>query len=102
VKGTKEIAPRTAFQDLDKLGLLKKRPHAKFPDLPHQGLTTKDTKSVYVLAPQPMDLDRPNPFTAAGNPEFNRLLWMPPDQARAGDIVLVDAKNFTTLFGGRD
>ena len=49
-----------------------------------------------------MDLDRPHPFTAAGNAEFNRLLRMPSDQARAGDIVLVDATNFTTLFGGTD
>jgi hypothetical protein len=57
---------------------------------------------VYVLAPEPMELDRPHPFTTAGNAEFNRLLWMPPDQARAADIVLVDATNFTTLFGGTD
>jgi hypothetical protein len=30
------------------------------------------------------------------------LLWMPPNQQRAGDIVLVDSTNFTTLFGGTE
>ena len=25
---------------------------------------------------------------------------MPPNEQRAGDIVLVDSTNFTTLFGG--
>lgn len=49
-----------------------------------------------------MDLTRPHPFTEAGNTEFNALIWMPPDGERAGDIVLVDSTNFTTLFGGTD
>ena len=31
VKGTKEIAPLTAFRDLDKLGLLEQRHHIQFP-----------------------------------------------------------------------
>src|SRR5215813_7948473 len=103
VKGTKEIAPLTAFRDIDKLGLLKKVPTLNFhPHLPHYELTTDDTKSVHLLARQPIDLDRPHPFTAAGNTEFNCLLWMPPNTQRAGDIVLVDSTNFTTLFGGTD
>lgn len=55
-----------------------------------------------LLARQPVDLDRPHPFTAAGNTEFNCLLWMPPADQRAGDIVLVDSTHFTTLFGGTD
>ena len=62
----------------------------------------KDTKSVHVLARQPIDPDRPHPFTAAGNTEFNCLLWMPPNEQRAGDILLVDSTHFTTLFGGTD
>jgi len=103
IKGTNEITPLTAFPDIDKLGLLKNVPTLNFhPHLPHYELTTKDTKSVHVLARQPVDPDRPHPFTAAGNTEFNCLLWMPPDQQRAGDIVLVDSTNFTTLFGGTD
>ncbi len=53
-----------------------------------------------MLARQPIDPDRPHPFTEAGNREFNCLLWMPPNEQRAGDIVLVDSTNFTTLFGG--
>jgi hypothetical protein len=101
VKGTNEIAPLTAFRDLDTLGLLKNVPTLNFhPHLPHYELTAPDTKSVQVLARQPIDLDRPHPFTVAGNTEFNCLLWMPPNEQRAGDIVLVDSTNFTTLFGG--
>jgi hypothetical protein len=62
----------------------------------------KDSKAIQLLARQPIDPDRPHPFTAAGNTEFNCLLWMPPNQQRAGDIVLVDSTNFTTLFGGTE
>ena len=103
VKGTKDIAPLTAFRDLDKLGLLENVPTFNFhPHLPHYELTTEDTKSVQVLARQPIDPDRPHPFTSAGNTEFNCLLWMPPKEQRAGDIVLVDSTNFTTLFGGTE
>jgi hypothetical protein len=103
VKGSKEIAPLTAFRDLDKLGLLKNVPTLNFhPHLPHYQLTTTDDKAIQLLARQPIDLDRPHPFTAAGNTEFNCLLWMPPKDQRVGDIVLVDSTNFTTLFGGTD
>jgi hypothetical protein len=103
VKGTKDIAPLTTFRDVDKLGLLKNVPTFNFhPHLPHYELTTKDTKSVHLLARQPIDADRPHPFTAAGNTEFNSLIWMPPKEQRAGDVVLVDSTNFTTLFGGTD
>jgi hypothetical protein len=100
-KGTSEIAPLTSFRDLDSLALLKNVPTFNFhPHLPHYELTTTDSKSIQVLARQPIDLDRPHPFTEAGNTEFNCLLWMPPNGQRAGDIVLVDSTNFTTLFGG--
>jgi hypothetical protein len=103
VKGTKEIAPLTAFRDLDTLGLLKDVPTLNFHlHLPHYEITGKDTGSVQVLARQPIDLDRPHPFTAAGNTEFNNLLWLPPNRERAGDIVMVDMTNFTTLFGGTE
>jgi hypothetical protein len=101
VKGTKEIAPLTAFRDLDTLGLLKNVPTLNFhPHLPHYELTDQNGNGVQVLARQPIDLARPHPFTEAGNTEFNCLLWMPPDDQRAGDIILVDSTNFTTLFGG--
>src|SRR2546429_6775156 len=103
VKGTKEIAPLTAFRDIDKLGLLKNVPTLNFhPHLPHYEITEKDSKAIHLLARQPIDRDRPHPFTAAGNEEFNCLLWMPPNEQRAGDIVLVDSTNFTTLFGGTE
>ena len=70
------------------------------PHLPHYALTTDDTKSVHVLTRQPIDLDRPHPFTQVGNTEFNSFLWMPPNAQRAGDILLADSTIFTTLFGG--
>jgi hypothetical protein len=102
-KDTDEIAPLSAFRDFDKLGLLANVPTLNFhPHLPHYELTPEDTKSVQMLARQPIDLERPHPFTMAGNTEFNCLLWMPPKEQRAGDIVLVDSTNFTTLFGGTD
>jgi hypothetical protein len=103
VRGTKEIAPLNQLRDFDKLGLLKNVPTLNFhPHLPHYEITEKENKSVHLLARQPIDLDRPHPFTAAGNTEFNCLLWMPPSTQRPGNIVLVDSTNFTTLFGGTD
>jgi hypothetical protein len=100
VKGSNAIAPLNANRDLDKLGLLKNVPTLNFhPHLPHYEVTTEDA-NVQILARQPIDLERPHPFTAAGNQAFNSLLWMPPNEERAGDIVLVDSTNFTTLFGG--
>jgi hypothetical protein len=103
VKGTRNIAPLTTFKDLDQLGLLHNVPTLNFhPHLPHYAPIGDDGKTVRVLARQPVDLDRPHPFTAAGNREFNSLLWLPPNGQRAGEIVMVDSTNFTTLFGGTD
>jgi hypothetical protein len=99
-QGTRDPAPLTAFRDLDKPGLLRNVTTLSFhPHLPHYEITTRDTGSIHLLARQPVDLERPHPFTAAGNTEFNCLLWMPPRGPRAGDIVLVDSTHFTTLFG---
>ena len=98
-----EIAPLTAFRDIDKLDLLNNVPTLNFhPHLPHYEVTDTENKSVHLLARQPIDLDRPHPFTEAGNTAFNCLLWMPPRKPRSGDILLVDSTNFTTLFGGTD
>lgn len=58
VKGTKEIAPLTAFRDLDKLGL-----HLH---LPHYEVTAQDAKSVVVLGRQLIDPDRPAPLHGRG------------------------------------
>ncbi len=103
VDGTRDIAPLTSFRDLDKLGLLNNVPTLNFhPHLPHYELTSDNGNAVQVLARQPIDPNRPHPFTAAGNTEFNCLLWLPPAGDRAGDIVMVDSTNFTTLFGGTD
>ena len=62
-------------------------------------LITDDTKSIHVLARQPIDMSKPHPFTKAGNREFNIFLWMPPSGARAGDVLLADSTIFSTLFG---
>ena len=79
VEGTDRIAPLTVNRDLDKLGLLNGVTTFNFHlHLPHYALTTEDTKSIHVLSTQPIDMTRPHPFTAAGNREFNSLVWMPP------------------------
>jgi hypothetical protein len=100
VKGTKNIAPLTPFRDLDKKRLLKNVDTLSLhPHLPHYALTKDAGKDVQVLARQPIDLERPHPFTEAGNREFNCLLWLPPNEQRAGDIVMTDSTHFTVLFG---
>ncbi|OBI46608.1 hypothetical protein [Mycobacterium colombiense] len=103
VEGTGEIAPLTGFRDLDAPGLLNNVTTLNFhPHLPHYELTAPESDLLRVLGRQLVDPQRPHPFTAAGNSEFNALVWMPPAGNRAGDIVLVDSTNFTTLFGGTD
>jgi hypothetical protein len=96
-----EIAPLTIFAEADELGLLQGVPTLNFhPHLPHYEVTEPGSSRIRVLARQPVDMDRPHPFTAGGETEFNIVLWMPPEGERKGDIVLVDSTHFTTLFGG--
>jgi hypothetical protein len=96
-----DIAPLTTFPEADALGLLEDVPTLNFhPHLPHYEVTEPGSNRIRVLARQPVDLERPHPFTAAGETEFNIVLWMPPEGERLGDIVLVDSTHFTTLFGG--
>ncbi|MFI2281172.1 hypothetical protein [Nocardia beijingensis] len=103
VGDTKSIAPLTTFRDLDALHLLDDVTTLNFhPHLPHYHLTAPASESVRLLARQPIDLERPHPFTAEGNTEFNALIWLPPTERRAGDIVIIDSTNFTTLFGGTE
>ena len=103
VEGTNNIAPLTAFRDLDTPRLLDNVTTFNFhPHLPHYELIAPESDSVRVLGRQRIDPNRPHPFTEAGNTEFNALIWMPPVGDRAGDIVMVDSTNFTTLFGGTD
>jgi hypothetical protein len=103
IKGGKEIAPLTTFRDVDRRGLLRDVTSLSFHrHLPHYEVTQKDSKAIHVLARQPIEPERPHPFTAAGNREFNCLLWMPPEGKRAGDIVFVDSTHFTTLFGASE
>jgi hypothetical protein len=103
VKGSMEIMPLTVNKDLDELGLLNGVTTFNFhPHLPHYALTTDDGKAARILTRQPIDLDRPHPFTVAGNKEFNSCIWMPPSAQRAGHILLADSTIFTTLFGGTE
>lgn len=103
VEDTGDIAPLTAFHDLDTSRLLDNVTTFNFhPHLPHYELTAPESDLLRVLGRQRIDPNRPHPFTATGNAEFNTLIWMPPTGRRAGDIVLVDSTNFTTLFGGTD
>jgi hypothetical protein len=103
VKGTREIAPLTQFRDEDRLALLKDVTTFSFhPHLPHYEVTAGAGDSIRLLARQPIDMERPHPFTMNGASEFNCLLWMPPSGERAGDILLIDSTHFTTLFGGTD
>lgn len=100
VCGTNEIAPLTAMRDLDTRGWLANVTRFNLhPHLPHYAVTTDDAKHIHVLARQPIDLTHPHPFTLAGNTEFNRIVWMPPNGDRAGDILLADSTLFSTLFG---
>jgi len=103
IKDTKDIAPLNAFRDIDAKGLLKDVTSLSLhPHLPHYSLTKNAGDSVKVLARQPIDMERPHPFTEAGNTEFNCLLWLPPNSERAGDIVMTDSTHFTVLFGVSD
>lgn len=102
IPGTRDIAPLTTFRDLDEKRLLDDVTTFNFhPHLPHYALTDGG-EAVRVLARQQVDRERPHPFTAAGETEFNCLLWLPPAGPRAGDILMVDSTHFTTLFGGTD
>ena len=79
VEGTKEIAPLTGFRDLDTARLLDNVTTFNFhPHLPHYELTAPESDDLRVLGRQRVDPNRPHPFTAAGNTEFNALIWMPP------------------------
>ncbi len=101
VEGTTQPLPLTVTRDLDRRGWLSGVTTFNFHmHLPHYAVTTSEPGAIHVLATQPVDTSRPHPFTDAGNRELNALLWMPPADPRAGDVLLADSTIFTTLFGG--
>jgi hypothetical protein len=101
VAGTRQIASLSVMGDLDTRGWLTGVSTFNFHmHLPHYAVTTEDTKSVHVLARQPIEMARPHPFIDAGHREFNMFVWMPPGGQRAGDILMADSTIFSTLFGG--
>ena len=102
VTGTREIAPLNAFRDLDGLGLLTDVPTLNFhPHLPHYELTAPDSKSIQVLAQQPIDLDRPHPFTGPAPPSSTPCSGCRRRRTRRRHLWSTPT-HFTTLFGGTD
>ncbi|NOK33248.1 hypothetical protein HMI49_08585 [Corallococcus exercitus] len=100
VAGTNRSAPLTVMSDLDTRGWLTGVQNFNFHlHLPHYAVTPEGSRSARVLAKQPIDRTRPHPFTNAGNTEFNALVWMPPGDGRAGDVLVADSTIFSTLFG---
>ncbi len=103
VPGSNRIAPLSINRDLDTRGWLTGVTSFNFHmHLPHYALMNEDESAVKVLGRQPIDLARPHPFTEAGNREFNSFLWLPPNEERAGDILMADSTIFSTLFAGDD
>lgn len=95
-------APLSIARDLDTRHLLEGVttfvPH---PHLPHYEVLSEGSTAIRVLAKQPINPNaRTHPFTEAGNREINMLLWVPPAESRAGDVLIVDSTQFTgSLFG---
>jgi hypothetical protein len=103
VPGTRDPVPLLKAEDLDRHGLLRGVTNLSFHmHLPQYRVTDAAPGTIHVLARQPIDTGRPHPWSAAGNAEFNALLWMPPAGRRAGDVVIIDSTHFTTLFGGTE
>src|SRR3982750_2569547 len=102
IKGTNnQLVPLTKQMDFDKRGWLNGVNTFNFHmHLPHYAVTSDNASLIHVLAKQPVDMSNPHPFIEAGNTDFNMFLWMPPNEERAGDILLADSTIFTTLFGG--
>ena len=100
IPGSNKIAPLSIARDLDTKGWLEGVETLNFHlHLPHYAILSDDG-TAQVLARQPIDLSRPHPMTEAGQREFNTLVWAPPRGDRAGDVLVVDSTNFSTLFGG--
>ena len=101
IAGGPYIAPLSINRDLDTRGWLTGVTSFNFHmHLPHYALLTDDENAVKLLGRRPIDLARPHPFIEAGNREFNSFLWLPPNEERAGDILMADSTIFSTLFAG--
>ena len=70
---TKDIAPLTAFRDLDTPRLLDNVSTFNLhPHLPHYELTDPGNNSIHVLGRQRVDTTRPHPFTDSGQHRVQR------------------------------
>ena len=101
-KGTQQIAPLTAFRDIDKLGLLANVPTFNFHLICRTMRSPKAASrsmcwpaNLLILIVPTLSLQPATLSSTACSP-------MPPNDRRPGDILLVDTTNFTTLFGGTD
>ena len=102
VKGTKEIAPLTAFRDLDKPGLLNDVTTFNFHlHLPHYEVTTQGREVGACPGPATDRPRSPHPFTPPATRSSTACSGCRHEN-RAGDILLIDSTHFTTLFGGTD
>ena len=104
VNGTSESAPLSIRADLDARGLLRGvTTFNRHKHLPHFAITSQDTKGAVVLARQAINPEAPpHPFVDAGNREFNALVWLPPADKRAGEVLVVDQTVFLSQFGGKE
>ena len=94
-----KAAPQRINSDLDTRGWLAGVKNLNLHmHLPHYEVTDT-TGKIHVLGRQPIDIARPHPFIDAGNDAFNTFVWMPPGEGRAGDVLVVDSTQFSTLFG---
>ena len=101
-EGTKDIAPLTDLRDLDAADCSTTSRHSTSTSTCRTTNSPPRRVTACACSAPAVDPHRPHPFTAAGNNEFNALMWMPPNGQRCGDIVLIDSTHFTTLFGGTD
>jgi len=95
-----KVAPLSIARDLDTMGWLEGVENFNFHmHLPHYTVTPGSGTVVHVLARQPIDVSQPHPLIDVGEREFNSLVWVPPADDRAGNVLIADSTIFSTLFG---
>lgn len=90
------------FQDLDQLGVLNGVSVFNLhPHLPHLEVPPESAPRFRVLARQSIDTaSKDHPFLSRGNTHFNALLWAPPHDRIAGQVLVCDATVWSSAFGG--
>jgi hypothetical protein len=98
--GSPELLQR--FPDLDRLDILNGVSVFNLhPHLPHLDVPPESASRFHVLARQSIDTGaKSHPFVTAGNAHFNALLWAPPHDRVAGQVLICDATLWSSAFGG--